>query len=185
MDDIDKITFQLLEAISAAVGNQLTQLTDETTQETFPAVLESYQEAARPDFPFITVSTLNIRDAEGFLTETYNDENGVSEVAVDRLITYRVYCWGANTTPILNTLKTALHMDYFKQIIKVGKARLYDLKDVKEVPKITGADDFNKNSYLDLTLSYRSTFTFDQGYFDHYNAEGDIEGEQIDIVIQP
>lgn len=182
MTDLRDLKLAVIQMVEAAIGAKLSTLTDPVTQEEFPAVYDGHQETPKANLPYVVVNYMGSKDFQGWLYDLKMDENGVSTVETHRLATYRILIYGEDSSYLAEELSTRLEFSSLRKSLRDYEASLFDKGDVMQVPTLFGADNFNKNSYLDLVINYKSQYELDEGYFDSSSITGtlkDVDGSEV------
>lgn len=178
----EQIKLATISVVESAIGHSLSELTDEVTQEKFPSVIQSFQEATLPDYPFAVVNMRSVEDAQGFLRDSGIDDNGVSFVSQDRHANFRVWVVGEDAGELAEELRLKIEFERIRQPLADLQATLFDSDRVVQAPDLVGADNYIKTYYIDFVVSYRHVIQLDQDYFDSTEVSGemyDLEGNVV------
>ena len=179
-----------LELITATLVQLVRDLTDPGDLSILPgsglpAVIQAHQDGPIPDYPYITVDYLATSPSGSRLKNFYVDETDDTLVYENEIhIGYRITCHARDGLQIMEKVKLRFQRDSAKAYLcENAEVSLFRTNDVIPVPNVIGADVFNKDAFMDMTLA--STILdkdINNSYvIDTIQITGDVDGIDVEV----
>lgn len=155
MIPLKSITTSLIGIIEDAVGTDLSTIDIEGSP--YPAIIKDRQSGTMPEYPYIVVDFLTDTDVDGWLTSSTVDTNDNVEYITDKLLFFRLTCYGKNGHEIMSKMKSKLRFDSLRNKLRSETdAAFTEESAVQEIPQLKSVD-YIDNGFMDITLSYVDT----------------------------
>lgn len=104
--DTDAMVSGMVRSVRYQVGSLLADMPSQDPENPLKAVLKDIQGGPRSDYPFITITLLrNDKASDGWLRNTYVDENDKPVYVTEQEIPLKVTCYGDSASSILTQLR--------------------------------------------------------------------------------
>ncbi len=185
--DLDTILDKFITVAREALPTELSMIGQNAD---IPAVIRNRQTGPKPDYPYVTIDVLDVVDEEGWLSNTYIDENDLTVVATTKqlLLSYRVY--GGNAINIANTLYGFFRLNrVLGDVRKTLGGSVVSTTAIDSLP-ILLADEYLESASFNLIFNITDTFvdTLGSDAFDQVNLDGELfrdtdDPDPLDITV--
>jgi len=192
--DYKEIRKTIIDTVKAAIGDDLTQMTNPVSTETYGLVMNARPNPEKPipSYPYAVLDITGTRDTQWHTTNlTYDGLTDFWEYDTHKTMDLQITVYGNNATmdahEIAEKLATSYRRDDIREILSLGDLGLVDVEAVQIQPELLQTD-FLEVSVVQMSIRVNDKFVDPsmesiEDVILHGELDCTVSGDPLDIDI--
>ncbi len=152
--DFKEIRKTVIDSVKEAIGDDLTQVDNPITSETYGAVFNARPNPEKPipDYPYAVLDVLSVRDTDWYLTQkVYDQQTDQFQFETHMTIEMQISIYGGDAIMLAEKLKVSYRREDIIAILREGGLGIADVQSVEILPELLQTD-FLEAAFIKLSV---------------------------------